>query len=134
MNMDKSRALELGELDNMEDEYASQLSNQAYDNGLELGKKAGQEEGYSDGFNNGAKVGSEIGFYRGFTKTWIELLKSDSNTANDPKSARILNKLQEVLDLVDSFPHDNEISSQEKLSDIRIKFKSLRHFNIQDVI
>lgn len=127
--MEGSQKSMIDDLENIEDNFARQVSEEAYNCGLEMGKKAGQDEGYARGSDIGSKIGSEIGFYRGYTKTCIELLKA-SSASNDTKSTRILNKLYEILDLVDNFPHSNDTSCEDKLSDIRLKFK--RHFNIDE--
>lgn len=121
---------DLGDISNIEDEYAKQLSNEAYGSGFQLGKEAGRQEGYNLGTDRGAKVGAEVGFYGGYARTCIELLKT-SDKHNDPKTVRTINKLNEVLELVDSFPHSNETICEKKLADIRVKMKNLGNLNIQ---
>lgn len=121
------------DFDDFEDAFAKQVYNDAYKDAFEQGRLDGQQEGEKEGSLLGAKIGSEIGYYRGYTKTWIEIMKSqtkETKIQEDPKSKRILNKLEEVLQLVDSFPTTNETNCEEKLTDIRVKFKNLKHFNI----
>lgn len=126
------------ELDDLEDKFARDIYNEAYESAYEQGRRNGQEEGKKEGAQLGARFGSEIGYYRGYTKTWIEFMKLEqkqtntSNNQEEQKSKKILNKLEEVLQLVESFPHTNETQCEEKLSDIRIKFKNLKHYNIID--
>lgn len=108
-------------LEGMEEEFSQRLNDAGYEEGLELGKKHGEEEGYSHGLIEGAKKGSEVGFYRGFAMTWIGLLQSNSDQTN--KSTKSLNRLQETLDLVDAYPKTNDDLCQEKLIDLRMKFK-----------
>lgn len=115
---------EPGCLIDLEDEFIREHGSSGYDTGFEAGQRAGQEEGYSQGLEEGAKRGSEIGFYRGCTMTWIQLIESNLvQTTTTSKSAKILSKLNELLQLVDSYPKTNETLCEEKLSDIRVKFK-----------
>lgn len=123
----------MSDLDDFEDAFAKQVYDEAYKQAYEQGRLDGQQDGEKEGSLLGAKIGSEIGYYRGYTKTWIELMKSqskDNKNQDDPKSKRILNKLEEVLQLVDSFPKTNETNCEQKLTDIRVKFKNLKHFNV----
>lgn len=108
--------------DDLEESYIKEQESSGYDAGLAVGKRDGLEEGYSQGFEEGSKRGSEIGFYRGYTMTWIQLIESDS-LRKTSKSTKILSKLNEVLQLVEDFPKTNETFCEEKLSDIRAKFK-----------
>lgn len=108
-------------LNNLEEDFRREQASSGYESGLVLGRKAGLDEGFSQGMIEGAKIGSEVGFYRGYTMTWIQLLQSDSTT--DTKSTKVLNKLNEILELVDAFPKTNETLCEEKLSKIRVKFK-----------
>lgn len=109
--------------DDLEQSFIREQESSGYDIGLAAGKKAGQEDGYSQGFEEGSKRGSEIGFYRGYTMTWIQLIQSDSSRQKTNKSNKILSKLSEVLKLVEDFPKTNETFCEEKLTDIRAKFK-----------
>lgn len=119
-------------LDNLEDEFRKEHSSHGYQTGFDLGKKAGEDEGYSQGLVEGEKRGSEVGFYKGYTMTMIQLLQS-SEPSQSAKSTKLLNKLNEVIELADTFPKTNEQLCEERLSDIRVKYKqstSLLNFKL----
>lgn len=108
--------------DDLEESFIKEQESSGYDAGLAAGKRDGQQDGYSQGCEEGSKRGSEIGFYRGYTMTCIQLIESNS-LRKTTKSTKILGKLNEVLRLVEDFPKTNETFCEEKLSDIRTKFK-----------
>lgn len=110
-------------LDNLEENFVKQQASSGYETGFEIGKKAGQDEGFTQGSTAGKERGSEIGFYKGFTMTWSLLLQQELPLTQ--KSSKTLNKLNEVLELIEAFPTTNETDCDERLSKIRVKFKQL---------
>jgi len=117
--------------DNLEETVERELTSAGYKTGFELGKRQGQEDAFSRGYDEGQRVGSEVGLYRGYTIAWIQLLQSTSSPLNT-KSSKTLNKLEEVLKLVENFPNDNGALCEEKLLQLRTKFKRLASlFNLR---
>lgn len=112
---------------NLEERFERKQVSEGFETGYELGLKSGQEDGYSQGLIEGAKRGREVGFYKGFTMTWIDLLKQriedNDNEQQRKRIDRLLTKLNEVHQLVDTFPRKNETHCLDKLSIIRVKFK-----------
>lgn len=109
----------------LEDELEKKHVKEGYQMGYEKGQLAGQEEGYSQGLLEGAKRGSEVGFYGGSAMTLIQLLKNKEATeeGNNKHSTKILTKLNELLELVENFPKENETLCEDKLNTLRIKYK-----------
>lgn len=118
------------DFDDFENTFAKKIYDEAYKEAYEQGRADGQQDGEKEGASLGAKIGSEIGYYRGYTTTWVELIKSKTNNQDDAKSKKILHKLEEVLKLIDTFPHTNETHCEEELINIRNKFKNLKHFDV----
>lgn len=115
------QTLESDCLDDLEENFARQQASSGYETGFEKGKKAGQEDGFARGSIEGKARGSEIGFYKGYTMTWLLLLQQESPKMQ--RSSKTLNKLNEILNLVEAFPNTNETDCEDKISKIRVKFK-----------
>lgn len=111
-------------LDNLEENYAGIRESEGYNAGFEVGKRDGQTEGYSLGFDEGARRGAEVGYFKGYTMTFKHLVaRDDVQHQRPPSKARTLKKMDDLLELIDNFPHTNETNSDEKLSILRAKFK-----------
>lgn len=110
-------------LSEVEQEFFREQTEASYDEGSELGKRVGAQDGYKHGYDMATKRASEIGFYRGYSLTWLHILQSNPNLNNNYKTASVLSKLNEVLELTNDYPKTNETCCEEKLLDIRLKFK-----------
>lgn len=118
--------VEPSNLVDLEEELEKKHVKEGYQLGYQKGQEAGKDEGYSQGLIEGEKRGSEVGFYGGSAMTLIQLLKNkDTTNEGNKQSTKILIKLNELLELVENFPKENETYCEDKLNTIRVKFKQV---------
>lgn len=119
---DQQDDVDLDKLDELEDRYAKELEAEGYREGLEMGKKAGEEEGLALGATEGAKRGSELGYLNGFTMAYKQIYSKEQEPI-PPAVARTRRVIDEILRLIEEFPRTNENDCDERLANIRVKFK-----------
>lgn len=115
--------IELDQLEELEERFAKEQEAEGYRQGSQMGKEAGLEEGRKLGSIEGAKKGSELGYLHGFTMTYKQIRSQDDQESMAPSAKRSNKILDEILRLIDEFPRTNANDCEEKLANIRVKFR-----------
>lgn len=123
--MSTSREPDLDDLFDLEQKYDESQETEGYNYGLELGEKDGRIQGHAAGLEHGRETASEIGYYFGFTTAWMCFLKLDTSRLTDKSSKYMLNKLEQLLKMLEGFPRENNDLVENNLTVIRSKFRQV---------
>jgi flagellar biosynthesis/type III secretory pathway protein FliH len=94
---------------------------QGFQEGFVKGSAEGEVEGFHLGYHRGAEIGAEIGYYKGVVETLLVI--SDKRKHDMPD--KVVNALQNVLELIKQFPTSNseDFDMIAACGNVRAKFK-----------
>ncbi|KAF8941796.1 hypothetical protein BGZ47_007188 [Haplosporangium gracile] len=93
------------------------------EDGMAAGERNGAIEGRVMGCEKGFELSREVGYYAGCAQLWKALAQQDPERISE----KSLKKINSLLDLIDSFPRQNQLDDDviALLDRIRGKFKTV---------